>query len=82
METRSSMLPSETMTSMADCNISNDFWHKSSKHVPKIDHTYIYSFTKKNSPVKENVMRGYKFFSESYIRETEGKCHRFKFNPL
>jgi len=45
------MLPSETMTTMADCNTSNDFWRKSLKHVPKIDHSYIYSLAKENLPV-------------------------------
>ena len=35
-----------------------------------------------NSPVKENVTRGYKFFRESCIHETEGKFHRYKFDPL
>jgi len=50
METRSSMLPSETMTTMADCNITND---KSLKHVPKIDHSHIYLFAKENSLLKE-----------------------------
>ena len=67
---------------MAECKISNDFLHKSLKNVPKIDHSYIYSLAKENSPVKENVTRGYKIFSESYIYETEGKCHRYKFDRL
>ena len=45
-----------------------DFW-------PKIDHSYIYLILKQKSPVKQNVERGYKFYSESYTHLTENKCN-------
>ena len=68
---------------MADCNMNcKDFWHKSLKTVPKIEHSYIYFIVKEKSPVKQSMDRGYKFFSESYIHEIEGKCSSFPVNQL
>ena len=45
--------------------------------MPKIEHSYIYFIVKQKSPVKQSIDRGYKFFSESYIHEIEGKCSSF-----
>ena len=68
---------------MADCNISyKDIWHKSLKSVPKIEHLYTYFIVKQRFPVKQSIDRDYKFFSESYIHEFEGKCGSFPVNKL
>ena len=45
--------------------------------MPKIEHSYIYFIVKQKSPVKQSIDRGYKFLSESYIHEIEGKCSSF-----
>lgn len=34
------------------------------------------------SPVNQSIHTGYKFFSESYIHEIEGKCSSFPVNQL
>ena len=41
--------------------------------MPKIAHSYFYFIVKQKSPVRQSIDRGYKFFSESYIHEIEGK---------
>ena len=50
--------------------------------MPKIEHSYIYFTVKQKSPVKQSIDRGYKFFSESYIHEIEGKCGSFPVTQL
>ena len=56
------------------------FWHKRLKSVPNIAHSYFYFIVKQKSPVRQSIDRGYKFFSESYIREIEGKCSNLPVN--
>lgn len=50
----------------------DEFWHTNLSHVPEITGAFTKTFAKKNLPIKATLARGYKFFSEGYIHDTQG----------
>lgn len=51
---------------------AGEFWHTNLSQVPEITGAFIEAFAKKNLPIKATLTRGYKFFTEGYIHDTQG----------
>ena len=50
-------------------SVSNEVWHN---NVPVITGSFIENFARENLPIKASLSRGYRFFHESFVHDTEG----------
>ena len=53
-------------------SVSNEVWHTNLGDVPVITGSFIENFARENLPIKASLSRGYRFFHESFVHDTEG----------